>query len=176
MSSYRAIASTETDPEAPITSALMKAFQDNLLATIEGDATAPRIYGAAMLGPAAGSTVQRDCLPWGTETTGPTNATLVSQVTASAMTALVACTVRVRLTFTRTIIGGSSVSVEVLKNGAAVQTYTTNQTGATTDVSLLQGETLAVRVTCNGAGTTNTATVVLSVCDYMVNATSAVMT
>lgn len=176
MTTYVAIPNGDIDQDSPVTQPLLTALRDNLLATIEGDATAPRIYGAAMFGPAAGSVVQRDCLPWGTETTGPTNATLVSQVTASAMTALVACTIRVRLTFTRTVIGGSSVSVEILKNGAAVQTYTTNQTGATTDVSLLQGETLAVRVTCNGAGSTNTATVVLSVCDYMVDATSAVMT
>lgn len=43
MPTYRAIAGTETDPEAPITSSLMKAFQDNVLAIAEDDATAPKI-------------------------------------------------------------------------------------------------------------------------------------
>jgi hypothetical protein len=41
MTTYRSIANTETDPQAPVTSALMKAFQNNVLAVAEGDATAP---------------------------------------------------------------------------------------------------------------------------------------
>lgn len=46
MPTYRTIAGTETDPEAPLTSSLMKAFQDNVLAIAEGDSTAPvNAYG-----------------------------------------------------------------------------------------------------------------------------------
>ena len=40
MTTLRTIASTETDPQAPITSALMKALQLNFIAAMEGDATA----------------------------------------------------------------------------------------------------------------------------------------
>jgi len=40
MATYRAIASTETDPQAPLTSALFKALDANLTAAFEGDSTA----------------------------------------------------------------------------------------------------------------------------------------
>lgn len=40
---YRLIASTETDPEAPVTSALMKALDGNVAATANGEAGAPKI-------------------------------------------------------------------------------------------------------------------------------------
>lgn len=40
MATYRSIATTETDPQAPITSALMKALDANVTAAFEGDATA----------------------------------------------------------------------------------------------------------------------------------------
>lgn len=40
MSTHRDIASTETDPQAPITAALMKALDDNLDAAFQGDPTA----------------------------------------------------------------------------------------------------------------------------------------
>lgn len=41
MATYRAIAATETDPEAPITSSLAKAWADNVIALAECDPTAP---------------------------------------------------------------------------------------------------------------------------------------
>jgi hypothetical protein len=40
MATYRSIATTETDPQAPVTSALMKALEANPIAAFEGDATA----------------------------------------------------------------------------------------------------------------------------------------
>ena len=40
MATYRSIATTETDPQAPITSALMKALDGNVTSAFEGDATA----------------------------------------------------------------------------------------------------------------------------------------
>ena len=48
MTTFRTIASTETDPQAPLTSALMKAFEGNTLAIAEGDATAPKIADLAL--------------------------------------------------------------------------------------------------------------------------------
>jgi len=41
MTTYRLIASTETDPQAPYTSALAKAMDLNLAASLEADSTAP---------------------------------------------------------------------------------------------------------------------------------------
>lgn len=48
MATYRSIASTETDPQAPITSSLMKALEANPIAIAEGDSTAPRIHAKAL--------------------------------------------------------------------------------------------------------------------------------
>lgn len=48
MPTYRSIASTETDPEAPLTSALAKAWADNVEAIREGDPTAPKIQPNAL--------------------------------------------------------------------------------------------------------------------------------
>lgn len=47
MTTYRAISESETDVDAPITAALMKALQKNVLAIREGDASAPKIQNAA---------------------------------------------------------------------------------------------------------------------------------
>lgn len=52
MATWRTIAATETDPEAPITSALMKALADNPRAIAEGASGADKILDAAL-----GSTV-----------------------------------------------------------------------------------------------------------------------
>lgn len=48
MATYRTIAGTETDPEAPITSALMKALADNPTAIAEGEVGAPRNLDASL--------------------------------------------------------------------------------------------------------------------------------
>lgn len=48
MPTHRVIASTETDPEAPLTSALAKAWADNVEAIREGDPTAPKIQPNAL--------------------------------------------------------------------------------------------------------------------------------
>lgn len=48
MATYRAIATTETDPQAPVTSALMKALEANPTAITEGASGAPRIAFAAL--------------------------------------------------------------------------------------------------------------------------------
>lgn len=50
MTTYRAIASTETDPQAPGTSALFKALEANPTAITEGASGAPRIQALAMIG------------------------------------------------------------------------------------------------------------------------------
>jgi hypothetical protein len=48
MATYRPIATTETDPEAPLTSQLLKALEANPIAIAEGAVGAPRIVGHAL--------------------------------------------------------------------------------------------------------------------------------
>lgn len=48
MATHRVIASTETDPEAPLTSSLAKAWADNVEAIREGDPTAPKVQPNAL--------------------------------------------------------------------------------------------------------------------------------
>lgn len=51
MTTYRAIASTETDPGKPMTSQLAKAFTDNVIAIGECDSTAPsNLFPTVLLG------------------------------------------------------------------------------------------------------------------------------
>lgn len=156
----------------------IQALRDNPLALNEGDASVPnslRIRGAAMRSTSAGTVVLRDCLPWGTQTVSNTTTTAQSQrVEASAFTALVACTVQVLISGTFGSGGGSSCAI--LKNGTAVQTYTTNQTGATVNVSLAAGDTLAVLLSATGTSGGSTGTATLTACQYRVDVRSAVMT
>ena len=48
MTTYRAIASTEVDGQSPITESLAQAWTDNLVATAEGDSTAPEMVSKAI--------------------------------------------------------------------------------------------------------------------------------
>lgn len=50
MTTYRAIASTEDDPNAPLTAQLAEAWTGNVLAIAEGDATAPNVEAGAVIG------------------------------------------------------------------------------------------------------------------------------
>ena len=177
MTSYIAITDAETDPEAPLTSELAKKWRDNPIAITEGATGAPRIVAAAMYRPTSGTVVQRDCLPWGSETNAASGTeTITNLLRASPFTALVSCTVQVRLTFTMASSGGgSSNSVAVLKNGTSVQTYTTSQTGVTVNVSLSAGETLAIRTRSISGGAGQSADLTISVCEYRVDTRSVVM-
>lgn len=50
MTTYTAIPDTDIDPESPVTVGLMTLLRDNPLAIQEGDATAPKIANAALVG------------------------------------------------------------------------------------------------------------------------------
>lgn len=58
MATYRSIASTETDPQAPLTAALMKALDDNPTAITEGASGAPRILLPALERIVVGNTIK----------------------------------------------------------------------------------------------------------------------
>lgn len=55
MATYRTIATSETNPQAPVTSALMKALDANPTAIAEGASGAPRVDGRALGGVCLGS-------------------------------------------------------------------------------------------------------------------------
>lgn len=55
MATYTAITDAEIDQDSPITQTLMQKYRDNLTATIEGDATAPKIADAWQTGTASTS-------------------------------------------------------------------------------------------------------------------------
>ena len=48
MATYRSITTTETDPQAPLTSSLLKALDANPTAIVEGAANAPKVMGQAL--------------------------------------------------------------------------------------------------------------------------------
>ncbi len=172
MTSYITITDAETDPSAPITSELAKKWRDNPIAITEGETGAPRIVGAAMFAPSAGTVVQRNCLPFGNEVVASTGSAS-SNISASVFTALVACTVQFRVSCSITAIG--TTDLRIFKNGTVVQTYTTSQTGATTNVTLAAGDNVGVAIRATGGGG-NTATTSVSVLEIRVDTRSAVMT
>jgi len=174
MTSYITINNTEVDPDSPITADLMTKLRDNPIAMAEGASGAPRVYGAAMYGPVAGSVIQRNCLPFGNESASSSSLTkAVQKILPSVFTALVGCTVRITLTCNQT---GTAGEVRVYKNASVVQTYTTSQTNTTLDVTLAAGDCLAVD--CTGTGTSGgaTGTMTVSLLKYSFDNRSAVMT
>lgn len=172
MTSYVAIPNGDIDQDSPVTQPLMTALRDNPIAITEGAVGAPRIVGAAMFAPSAGAVVQRNCLPFGTETVASTGSAS-SNIAASVFTALVACTVQFRVTCSITAVG--TTDLRIFKNAAAVQTYTTSQTGATTNVTLAAGDNVGVVIRATGGGG-STATTSISVLEIRVDTRSAVMT
>ncbi len=172
MTSYVAIPNGDIDQDSPITQPLMTALRDNPIAITEGETGAPRIVGAAMFAPSAGTVVQRNCLPFGTETVAST-AAVSKELLATVFTALVACTVQFRVTCSITAVG--TTDLRIFKNATAVQTYTTSQTGATTNVTLAAGDNVGVIIRATGGGG-STATTSVSVLEIRVDTRSAVMT
>lgn len=174
MTTYTTIADADIDQDSPVTQPLMTALRDNPIAIGEGAAGAPRIYGAAMHGPAAGAVAQRDCLPTGSRSASAAASTTASAIIeAASFTALVACTVRVSVTFTTSGLVASR-SVVVYKNGAAAQTWTSDGS-YTVDVTLAAGDAVGVvlSVTASSGGT---GTITCSALEHNFAERSAVMT
>ena len=177
MTSYIAIANAEVDPNSPITADLMTKLRDNPIAMGEGASGAPKVYGSAMYGPAAGNTLQRNCLPFGDEVaTSSTAATAVTRISQSAFTALVGCVVRLTLTCSLSTGAGASGSVTVKKNGSTIQTYTASQTLATLDIALAAGDCISVSCSATGTAGGSTGTMTVSLLNYSFDNRSSVMT
>lgn len=176
MTDYLTYTPAEYAPDAPATALHFQRWFENWIAGFEGAAGAPRLRGAAMYGPVAGAVVLRNCLPFGSEvaTTSIASTPATTRVECSGFTALVACTVRVFLTFTKG--GPQTIGLNVLKNGASVQAYSTAQTGVTVDVTLAAGDTLGVVLSASTNTNGAASTITLTACQYRVDQRSAVMT
>ena len=102
MTTHVTIPNGDIDQDSPVTQPLLTSLRDNLYAVIEGDVTAPRIFGAAMYSTFAGTTVQRNCLPFGSEVLNVSGGggTVALSLPVSAFTALVDCQIQVRISCT----------------------------------------------------------------------------
>ena len=154
MTTHRNIASTETQPEAPLTGALMKALALNLVATMEGAAGAPRLLDAAHPTFAAGAVNLFYFDGPGNEITRNAPASGTQYIESGR-----ACMVTaggLRLSVDMRLSAGGTASVRVLRNGVVLSTLT--QTGGsyvtqTVDFTFSVNDVISVET-----GLTSTAT------------------
>jgi|GEM_PF-4375671 len=171
-----AVSNTAIAFQKPITLQQGRALRDNPIAMFEGASGAPRLYGQAMHSPAAGTVVQRNCLPFGPEGAISQSATPdINKIYQSCFTAMVNCTVRVTLTFTRSS-GSTTATFAIYKNGATIQSYTTNQTNTTVDVTLAAGDNIGVYLIAIGSSGGATGSISVTLLTYSFDSRSAVMT
>lgn len=166
MATHRTIASTETDPLAPIVAALMKALAANPVAIAEGDATVHSagvaIRAAAMRGVAAGSEVSLTILGSLADSFSKTNAgsgNFTSGPTriGRAITALRAGVVTVSAQLRRTVTGtgaSGTFQIDVYKNGTSVLTLTATGTTYSTftgDATFAAGDVIEFAFSTSGS-------------------------
>ena len=151
MTTYRAIAASETDPDAPLVAALMKAVADNPKAITEGAVGAPRVAIGALERLTAGTAIRsRD------DTTASTSSS--SYVTEFSFDFAQSGTVRV--TFSQRSTGGSQSDAQILRTrnrvSTALFTWSTTSTSfqaRTGDVGVLPGDLIAIQQKTAPAGT-----------------------
>lgn len=139
MPTYTAIASTETDPNAPVTSTLMERLSSNPIAMFEGASGAPRLDEAARGGSVAGDTVLFQALGKNNAVTfGGDDASSPWQIVpGSHFRATTTCGLRATCTVNSAFDGGE---VQIVKNG--VQVANATAAGAVTvDLSMTDGDT-----------------------------------
>lgn len=132
---YRGIAGSETNPEAPVTTSLMKALAENPVAIAEGDAGAPRIRTSALVAPAAGSTTIARWFGSNTYTTGTPSSLWADAGLGRAYVegrnvgfmVLVPGRIRAMVDHRRApSASGVTCQVRVLLNGSVVNTWSTS--------------------------------------------------
>lgn len=152
MTTYNSIAPTETDPEAPLTSSLLKRFAQNVLAMFEGAAGAPRLTGEGVARPGNGLAVL-------TVTAADTftaqggfvavTGTLLTNSTAdlAAQTWTISnYTGSMRFRASHTATGGTS-TLGLFKNGTLVTSFgtTTGPVARVVDVAVVPGDVIEWR-------------------------------
>ena len=139
MPTYTAIASTETDPNAPVTSTLMDRLANNPIAMFEGASGAPRLDEGARGGSVAGDTVLFQALgkdnPW--SVAGASEETDWTEVPGSRFRATTTCNLRATCEINSSFGGGE---VRVLKNGTEMASETA--TSLSVDITLTDGDTV----------------------------------
>lgn len=150
MTAYLVITDPATDPEAPLTSELAKAWRDNPIAMFEGASGAPRAVGRALmllanypvLTTAAADTVDASLLCNGTFSN--VNSTSTSYVSAGTVTVSLA-TGSLRIKWSVSTTGSATADSRLLLNGSVV--HTASGTGNKSyDVTVVPGDTLSLEV------------------------------
>lgn len=130
MPTFRTIAPTETDPEAPQNSDLFKALAENPIAMFEGDVNAPPLLPLAFKGVAAGNVVIDRLTPEGIvtllagfTTAGAATGTFIVSYAPLTPVCTVCNTGTLRITGTLSVSGspgGTSPTFRVFRNGTLV--------------------------------------------------------
>ncbi|MEI6800495.1 MAG: hypothetical protein WCO04_14970 [Pseudomonadota bacterium] len=154
MTTYTAIAETETDPSAPGTSSLWKRWAKNWIAGFEGAAGAPRILGQALASAGDGLavlTVAAADTYIMTEGAGPETLTLMA-ITSTDVVAqrytISAFSGVVRVRASHSVNSAATSTLTLFKNGVSVQVFTTTSSGAVArvvDVAITVGDVLEWR-------------------------------
>lgn len=166
MTTHRTIAATETDPQAPLVSALFKALANNLLAAFEGDATAVAagvtLRLAALQRLAAGASVRlrNDAVQ---SITGATFADV--NIIASPATVLFPClqagVIRVAFEHMRPVGNASEVRIRRTRAQVTTTIFTSTQNNTATylaesyDADVQPGDQISVQLRNTGANSSN---------------------
>lgn len=147
---YRKIASTETDPLAPLVSALFKALDGNVDGAFSGDANAPRLRLPALERLVAGTSIR---------IRADANTSIAGAATTfgNVLTAKFLQPGTVRFAWEHRVIANQQVETRILRTRAAVNTVigsvqTTTSTSfqtCTADVDVQPGDIFAVQSRMN---------------------------
>lgn len=153
MATYRAIASSEVLPKAPVTATLMAALKDNPDAIAEGAASATRIRVGALQRLAAGSSIRsrNDTV----QNTAGTGSNQIAQEFGIFQSGTVTITLDQKVT-----AGTATARVRRVRNGANVDvdwtTSSTTYVARSTDVNVEPGDLIRVYwFIASGAGNTD---------------------
>jgi hypothetical protein len=143
MATHRAIAGTETDPEAPITSALMKALDANVTAAFEGDATAVA-NGVTLRLAALQRLVAGDTIRFRSDTTRSTASSAFVRLESIGIVQ----SGQVRATLEHRLVSGGSADARVVRvrggTQTTIQTWSAGGTftARTVDVDVQPGDVI----------------------------------
>lgn len=139
MADYTTITAAETDPGKPVSSALIKALEENPRAMMFGATGAPRLQIAALENPAAGNLIK-------IERAGVVSTTLTSFQSVLAFRVMQSGAIRITFDHRRNSGGTSEARVTI--NGSQVYLQSTSSTtfqARTTDQNIAVGDIIAIQ-------------------------------
>jgi hypothetical protein len=139
MPTYTAVAASEAEPNAPVTSTLIERLSSNPIAMFEGASGAPRLDEAARGGSVAGDTVLFQALGKDNPVSfgGDDGTSPWTIVPGSHFRATTSCGLRATCTVNSAFSGGE---VRIVKNGTQVANAT-DAGAVTVDLSMTDGDT-----------------------------------